>query len=310
MVDRGRAPQASTWAIHIAGGLGKARILAGLGLLWGLLLGLPLAPSTVCAADAPVHTFRVPVTPFALRVNPAEQTVPAGVPARVAAWVELPDPGAGYAAAVQDYLRANFVVRATLYLPEPDPETQQYTREVECPAGGEFLLDRLPASGRCWLREIRLVSLRDGRDFLFAQPDSVAIDVGGDFFVAWVSAEPMTWEEMNAAGVVFDEDSYQNYNFVIGFELEGRLVEYEFPLVQTPAALPATPSDWSGVATGGGDCLISEVELDVSGISIPTLPATTVRLPGLILIPGSVGLLHQHFQVLLLLANALPASSG
>lgn len=255
-----------------------------------------------------LHRFEVPITAFRLQVEPVAQVVPTGVPARLRTWIELADPAAGYAESVRQYLASRYEVRAELYAPAATPG---YPRSLACRVGGEFLLDGLTAPGRYHLRNIRLADPDTGRDFLYAAPDSAAVDVGGDLFIAWVTAEPMTMAEMLAAGVVFDESSYQNYQFVVGFELEGQVVEYAFPVIHASPAVPVTPAEFGGLLdVGQGDCAIGEVDLDISGVEVPGLPPADVRLPGLIIIPGSVGFLNQHFSVQLVLCNALPPASG
>ncbi|HPC12276.1 MAG TPA: hypothetical protein PK112_09300, partial [candidate division Zixibacteria bacterium] len=136
-----------------------------------------------------LHRFEVPVTAFRLQVEPVAQVVPTGVPARLRTWIELADPAAGYAESVRQYLASRYEVRAELYAPAATPG---YPRSLACRVGGEFLLDNLAAPGRYHLRNIRLADPDTGRDFLYAAPDTAAVDVGGDLFIAWVTAEPMT----------------------------------------------------------------------------------------------------------------------
>jgi len=287
---------------HLTGSAERLLLLAGLGLT--LLASAAMAQG----GGGRLHRFEVPVTAFRLQVEPVAQVVPPGVPARVRTWIELADPAAGYAGAVREYLASRYEVRAELYAPAAAPG---YPRALACPVGGEFLLDGLTAPGRYHLRDIRLADPATGRDFLFAVPDTAAVDVGGDLFIAWVTAEPMTMAEMLAAGIVFDESSYQNYQFVVGFELEGQVVEYAFPVIHASPAVPVTPAEFGGLLdVGQGDCAIGAVDLDISGVAVPGLPPADVRLPGLILIPGSVGFLNGHFSVQLVLCNALPPASG
>ena len=287
---------------HLTGSAARFLLLAGLGL------GLLASAATAQGGGGRLHRFEVPVTAFRLQADPAAQVVPPGVPARVRTRIELADPAAGYAGAVREYLASRYEVRAELYAPAA---ASGYPRALACPVGGEFLLDGLTAPGRYHLRDIRLADPATGRDFLYAVPDTAAVDVGGDLFIAWVTAEPMTMAELLAAGVVFDANSYQNYQFVVGFELEGQVVEYAFPVIHASPAVPVTPAEFGGLLdVGQGDCAIGAVDLDISGVAVPGLPPADVRLPGLILIPGSVGFLNGHFSVQLVLCNALPPASG
>ncbi len=162
-------------------------------------------------------------------------------------------------------------MRAVLYAPAAAPG---YPRALACPVGGEFLLDGLTAPGRYHLRDIRLVNVATGRDFLFAAPDTAAVDVGGDLFIAWVTAEPMTMAEAARRRRRLRREFLSELPVRRGFELEGQVVGAAFPVIHASPAVPVTPAEFGGLLdVGQGDCAIGAVDLDL-GVAVPGLPPT------------------------------------
>ncbi|MBP7866933.1 MAG: Ig-like domain-containing protein [Acidobacteria bacterium] len=298
---------------------GLSRALRGL-LAFALLPGFLGAP--VPAQDAnpgAVKRYEVAVTAFKLTVTPVSARVPLNVPVRLRTALAFSNPDAPWAAGLAAYARANFRVKGTLYGPGgvvaelTDPDTSDGEEKVYAP-GDELVLGPawFPVAGAYELRDLRLVCAATGKTYLYAEPHRVRIDAGGDLFVWSVTADPMTWQEMEDAGITGDPGAWTGYNFTVGIEVSSSLVEFTFPVVGVPSTLPVGGVSLPGQPVAGGTYhdTIAPVEIELPDVSLPRLPATEVRIPGLIIIPGNIGFLQQHFQVVLVLCNALPPDAG
>jgi len=195
----------------------KRKVLLQVGCICLLMAGIAIFCSGQCSGGS-MHRYEVPVTSFSLRVSPEELKQPAGLTVQVFTRVDVLNPEADYSDALREYVETHFRVEAELYAPFPSDE---YPVEVACAPGQALQIEGqyVQEPGTYLLKNIRLVSLSNGRTFLYSQPSEVHLEIGGDLFFAYIETHPMSMAEMEEAGIIFGEDAYRGYALNPNYDL-------------------------------------------------------------------------------------------
>jgi protocatechuate 3,4-dioxygenase beta subunit len=251
-----------------------------------------------------------------LAVSPESQTVPFNTPTIVE--TEL----IGFESA-DGPLPANLRVLADFTGPEIDG-----VLVLETVPGEPFRIPRLSLKGQYQLDNIRLVQ---GDDLLaYAEPRSAGVLVT-QVLVTRVTSRPLTLDEIRSYGVVVGDESFQAFNFTFGFAVGGETFDYNLPVLYTPLGggkleiLADMAQGGSGGSTGTTAPRFQppqmapfnlKLEPRGDGEPVPTggcgdaegdcFHDAPVTLPGVILFPTDVSLLHQFFSVVLLAKNDAP----
>ena len=250
-----------------------------------------------------------------LSVSPESQTVPYSTPTVVDTSLEGFDPLLG---SLPEGLR----VVGDLTGPEIDGILVLETRPND-----PFRIPRFSLKGEYQLENIRLV--QDGELLAYAQPRSAAILVT-QVLVTRVSSRALTMDEIRSYGIVVSDGSHQAFNFTFGFAVGGEVYDYNVPVLYNPVgfgdplrAVVLRPS-LGGTSTGTTSARFKPpqmapftLQLSSQGSGAPksggcaTLDGDCSRpdpvvLPGVLLFPTDISLLHQFFSVVVLAQNGAP----
>lgn len=270
-------------------------------------------------ADSPLTGFDLSIVGFNVTADPAYQAVPKGIASRVNAGLNA----GGYdVAAIIAQLPQGYTVRAEL----SGPAFQTPLSLVARP-GEPFELPTLPVIGRYTLGNIRLCDEK-GTTLFGAMPEAVAIESIPDPIVTSVTTRQLTVQELQERGVTFDSSNFSAYQFTVGIATQSGQVPLTLPVViptsqvvqQTPEIIAAAPVS---------------IPLAETAITPPDVPETAVPLnlevkpfmlevedkevaakyvlppiPGVVVIPGNIGFLHQYFSALAMVTNGAPLQSG
>jgi hypothetical protein len=275
----------------------------------GLALGLG-APGMAVASD--LASAQLLIAGSRLAVSPESQTVPYDTPTIVETHLVGYDPERGV-------LPADLRVQADFTGPEIDG-----ILVLETVPNQPFRIPRLRLQGEYRLDNIRLMQ---GDDLLgYAQPRSAAVLVT-QVLVTKVTSRALTEDEIRSYGIVVNDDSFQAFNFTFGFAVAGETVNYNVPVLWygpgkeqviladfmsfegparsssarfTPPSMVPFQLSFESPERDNSNGGCQDVEGDCSRDSV--LP-----LPGVIMFPTDVSLLHQFFSVVLLAQNAAPA---
>src|SRR5262249_2423756 len=152
-------------------------------------------------------------------------------------------------------------------------------------------------------------------------PETVTIEVIEKLLVTQVMARPLSAAEIREKGIVFDQSSFQAYNFTAAFAVQDTPVNISFPVLLPPlqGASDLTLGSFPGSGTIPEprlpqlktiipDTLKLQTQipnLKVVGftLTVPTLQGQQLvvpPIPGIVVIPGDIGFLNQMFSVMLL----------
>jgi hypothetical protein len=178
-------------------------------------------------------------------------------------------------------------------------------------------------AGEYDISNVRLV--RAGRPLLDVQPRRVTLRVIEQILVTSVVTRPLTLDEIRERGVVLDASAYLGFEFAITLKLESTPVHFRFPAVfdrqGVPIPLPLQPPPEPLRSVVSAPLLVpvllrpAAFENDPDGAppdyNLEDLPGYQgVRIPSLLVIPGSVGYLKQFFSAQLMVGNGAPVGSG
>jgi hypothetical protein len=281
-------------------------------LLVGLWLAL-LAPGLAGAAD--LANARLLIAGSRLTVSPESQTVPFDTPTIVDTHLEGYDVERGV-------LPKDLRVVADFTGPEVNG-----ILVLETVPNQPFRIPRLRLEGEYRLDNIRLMQ---GSDLLaYAEPRSAAVRVT-QVLITKVTSRALTLDEIRSYGIVVNDDSFQAFNFTFAFAVAGETVNYNIPVIYMgPAKAPyilwdgltnfdapawhsssvrfepprMAPFQLSFDSGDGGDqsnggCEAADGDCSKSDV---------VPIPGVILFPTDISLLHQFFSVMLIAQNGAPA---
>ncbi|HZV80812.1 MAG TPA: Ig-like domain-containing protein, partial [Geobacteraceae bacterium] len=251
--------------------------------------------------------------------EPAYQAVPKGISSRV---------NTGFSAGEFDVadiiaqLPRDYTVRAEL----SGPAFQTPLQLVTLP-GKPFDLPSLPVVGRYSLSNIRLCDA-GGTAIMGAVPQAVAVESIPDPLITQVTTRQLSVQELQERGVTFDKSNFTVYEFTAGIATASGQIPITLPvIIPTSQTVLQTP-DLQGAAP------ISLPQSQVYAIP-PDVPETAVPpnlevhpimmevqekdkvdklvippIPGVVVIPGNIGFLHQYFSALALVTNGAPLQSG
>ena len=288
--SRGRAAGAQT----------LARAIFALCLV--ALAALPRA----AAAQGHLGSGTLLVAGTTLAISPESQTVPFDTPTIVHTTL------AGFDVA-QGTLPADLRVVGDFTGPEIDGVLELTTVPNE-----PFRIPRLSLQGQYRLDNIRLEQA--GLFLAYAEPRSAAVLVT-QILITRVTSRPLTLEEIRSHGIIVDGASTRAYNFTFGFGVQGQTFDYNVPIVYWYPRDHFGPPQVRMLTTGGGNERFRPPQMapftltlrprtdpqhggcaDPSGCQEEEMPP----LPGVILFPTDLTLLHQFFSVVLMATNGAP----
>ncbi len=267
---------------------------------------LPLLFPRAAAGQSALGNGTLLVAGTTLVVSPESQTVPFDTPTIVHTALQ------GYDAA-QGVLPPDLRVVGDLTGPEIPG-----TLELATIPNEPFRIPRLSLKGQYRLDNIRLEQA--GELLAYAEPRSAAVLVT-QILITRVTSRPLTLEEIRSHGIIVDGASTRAYDFTFGFGVEGNTFDYNVPIIYWyPKDHFGMPSvGMLGNGTGGSRFRPPQMAAftltlkpregpqgggcaDPSGCQEEEMPP----LPGVILFPTDLSLLHQFFSVVLLATNGAP----
>lgn len=291
-----------------------------------LAIGLsgPLASRAVAGEPLAFGQLQVQGTRLTLyqdgNSNDAEQTINVGEAAAVRTCYGGTDAACG-AVEPGDPRVAGLLVLAELRGPElPDPVAYQTV------PGGSFALPGFQQEGDYWLVNIRLVRA-DTRELVGLAEPAVAVLHVRQILLASATVTRLTLADLEARGITLSQQSFQAYNFAVGFAIQGSIVTIDMPVVfegagvvgllSPPAvSLEGVPEDLRPVIGRWQPPQIVPFSLERTGEGglerEDEEPGGPPEYPlfGAIVIPGTISFLNQFFDTKLIVANGAPADSG
>ncbi|MFZ3207807.1 MAG: hypothetical protein WA140_03110, partial [Geobacteraceae bacterium] len=254
-----------------------------------------------------------------LTADPSYQAIPKGIASRVNTGFSA---GEFDVAAIIAQLPKDYTVRAELSGPAFNAPLQLVTLP-----GKAFDLPTLPILGRYTLSNIRLCD-GAGTPLIGAIPQAVAVESISDPLITSVTTRQLSVQELQERGVTFDRSNFTAYEFTAGIATSSGQVPLTLPvIIPISQSVQQTP-ELQGTAP------ISLPQPQVYSIP-PDVPETAVPqnlevkpfmmeaqepekvgkiqlppIPGVVVIPGNIGFLHQYFSALALVTNGAPLQSG
>lgn len=273
------------------------------------------APGTFDKSGPVLAQTEFELTGLEVVVGPAAQSVPKNQPTGLTTSVAAGTPGG---------LDPNYRIRGTLAGP-----SLQSPIDVEAVPGETIAIPALTRAGHHDVSALRVVDVTTGATVESigvivegstpGSPVTVcSIDVIDQLLVSEVQVRELTYDEIVQAGISIDDDSYSYYNFALALGTTSNAVPLNIP-VAFPQPDRPDPRPIGGASTvdlpDGRPCLIMPVLLaaEDSGGGGGGTPlefnGKPVTVPGVIIIPGQIGLLHQYFEALLVVSNGAPPGS-
>jgi hypothetical protein len=270
----------------------------------------------VTASAQPLTSFDFNIVGLQLKAEPEYQAVPKGIATQVNTFF---DAGEVDLTNILDKLPQDYTVRAELSGPAFQTPLTLVTRP-----GQPFDIPTLALFGKYTLSNIRLTD--NGGNILFgAVPQVVTIESIDDPLITEVSTRPLTVEELQERGVTFDSSNFTAYEFTAAIATESGQVQINLPvlipsgdemyeanempppsrigLLQPPETNPFPQQN--NISISG---FMMSVDEDKDGAEqyVGELPS----IPGILVIPGNIGFLHQYFSALSIVSNGAPEQSN
>jgi hypothetical protein len=271
------------------------------------------------SVQAVLTSFDFDVVGVGLKASPEYQAVPKGIASRVNTAFEA----AGFdLSAMVDKLPQDYKVLAELTGPAfLQPKT------LETKPGVPFDLPTLALTGRYTLANIRLV---DGNYVtLFGSvPQLVAIESIPDPLVTSVTTRQLTQQELQERGVTFDRSNFTAYEFTAGIATSSGQVPITLPVIipnsqtvqETPVLVGSSPISLPQSQVYTIPPEVPETAMPLNMEAYPVVMEVQEKdkvdklvippIPGVVVIPGNIGFLHQYFSALALVTNGAPLQSG
>ena len=286
-----------------------------------LLTTAVLSSAETGAVQTVLASFDFDIVGVGLKASPEYQAVPKGIASKVNASFEA----AGFnLEGLIEQLPNDYTVQAEL----SGPSFQTPKHLVTKPGMG-FDLPTFALNGRHTLANIRLVD-GAGNTLYGAVPQVVAIESINDPLVSSVSTRPVTKEELLERGVVFDSSNFSAYDFTVGIATSSGQIPLIVPvIVPTSQTVQQTPTIEASPSVSIPPPSSVEIPPDApqSAVEIPQNlevkpfmmevdePEKVAKIqlppiPGVLVIPGNIGFLHQYFSALALVSNGAPQQSG
>ena len=264
-------------------------------------------------------SFEFTLIGVGLKASPEYQAVPKGIATKVAAAL---DAGSFSSADIIDQLPTNYTVRAELSGPAFQTPVSLVTRP-----GAPFDIPTLAVLGRYTLANIRLVD-GDGVTLFGAAPQAVAIESIPDPLITNVTTRQLTLQDLQERGITFDKSNFTAYEFTAGIATSSGQVPLSLPVllptsqtvqntpeIDAPATL-ALPQPTQYILPPEIPETVLPQNLEIAPFmmevqeSFGDVKLALPPIPGVIVIPGNIGFLHQYFSALVLVANGAPLQSG
>ncbi|MFN0124808.1 MAG: carboxypeptidase regulatory-like domain-containing protein, partial [Blastocatellia bacterium] len=264
-------------------------------------------------AGAALATADFDLIGLAVRVDPATQTVPKNTPTGILTSLQLPegaDPGPILAS-----LNPNYRIRGDLSGPS-------FTgpRIVEAKIGDPLLIPPMNQAGDHAVRNLRVIDtgLPGSPVIAPVTPDACGIHVLEQILVSQVAVRELTFDQIVQSGIRITDDSYQFFNFSLALSTTSSTQQINIPvafpqLTNTPAPPVVGAPRVASIGLAAPDLKMPDVlPVMLEGINLPsgseglTLDNEPIRIPGVIVFPGRVGLLNQFFEAVVIVANGAP----
>lgn len=193
--------------------------------------------------------------------------------------------------------------------------------------GQPFDIPTFALFGKYTLSNIHLAD--NGGNILFgAVPQAVTIESIDDPLITEVKTRPLTVEELQERGVTFDSSNFDAYEFTAAIGTSIGQISLNLPVL-IPSGDPIYQADEMPPPAGIGLSQPAETiplpqenlpdNISISGFM---LNAVTVGdseevyvgdlppIPGILVIPGNIGFLHQYFSALSIVSNGAPENSN
>ncbi|HLE41960.1 MAG TPA: hypothetical protein VI956_10675, partial [Nitrospirota bacterium] len=289
------------------------------GLLISALIGFA-TPVMSQQAPSVLTNFDFSIVGVSLQVGPEYQVVPKGIASQVT--TGFVSSGQPLPESVLNMLPKDFKVVADFTGPGFPSRI-----ELSTYPGKPFDLPTLPVLGKYSLSNIRLVD-GSGNPLIAASPQAVTIESIKDPLITSVTTRPLTLQEIQDRGVTFDSTNFTAYEFTAILGTESKQVPVTFPvLIPDTRKILEDPSDATNPSIGldlprvdtlkiaelpdnfslaGFNLTSSSDSGEQFGSGGPALPP----IPGIVVIPGNIGFLHQYFSALTIVSNGAPGMSG
>ncbi|HEY0407421.1 MAG TPA: LamG-like jellyroll fold domain-containing protein, partial [Pyrinomonadaceae bacterium] len=252
---------------------------------------------------------------LAVTAGPATQTVPKNTPTAVLTSMLVP-PGSDPAPIIAG-LNPNYRVRGELTGPSL---TAPLT--VEAPIGQPLPIPALTNAGDHVIRNLRVVDTGAAGQPVVTSvtPDSCGIVVIDRLLISEVHVNELSYDQIVQAGINIDDDAYQFFNFTLGLVTSSDAQQISIPVafpsigVVDPRPIVGAPSiSGPGTSVPVPDVLpvmLEALDGDGSPTPMPQMPGGgPMRIPGVVVFPGRIGLLHQFFEAIVIVANGAPGST-
>lgn len=260
---------------------------------------------------APLATTEFNLIGLAGTVAPATQTVPKNIATAVNTSIQIPE-GEDPAAIIAE-LNPNYRIRGELVGPSL---TAPLT--IEARIGSQLPIPALQNVGDHLLQNLRIVDVTDAAGATVAPvvPDSCGITVIERVLVTQVQVNQLTYEQIVQAGINLNSSNYNFYNFTIGLGTSSGTVPIQIPVAmpttggQPPVVgSPQSPTGVNGVNVPDIVPVMLEIDQNQDGqpdgnVELPG--GQPMQIPGVVVFPGRIGLLHQFFEAIVIVANGAP----
>ncbi len=284
-----------------------------------LILALSLCGASSAQQSGPLTSMDFTIMGVGLNASPEYQAVPKGIASRVdTLWTSG---GSALPTEIVQQLPSGFVVKAELTGP-----AYQTPLQLATVPGQPFDLPTLPLLGKYTLSNIRVFD-STGTVLFGASPQAVSIEAIKDPLITSVTTRPLSLTEIRDRGVVFDSSNFTAYEFTAVLGTQSNQVPISFPvLIPDTSKLLEDPEKIPNPSIGLGLPSVNNVqipelpenlsltgfklELDQSGEKFATGTVSLPPIPGIVVIPGNIGFLHQYFSALAIVSNGAPGMSG
>lgn len=275
---------------------------------------------TAATAANVLTSFDFNIVGVGLKASPDYQAVPKGIATQVN---DTFDTGSFAVADIIAQLPQDYTVRAELSGPGFQTPVSLVTRP-----GVPFDIPTLAITGRYTLANIRLVD-GAGNTLFGAVPQAVAIESIPVPLIASVTTRQLTAQELEERGVTFDKSNFSAYEFTAAIATSSGQVPLKLPVVvPTSAQVKQDTPDIvapSNIAIPQPQTMslppdVPETAIPPNLVVQPFLmevqetdkvdKASLPPIPGVVVIPGNIGFLHQYFSALALVTNGAPLQSG
>lgn len=252
---------------------------------------------------------------LAATASPSTQTIPKNTPTVIHTGMQtLPGSDPAHVIAT---LNPNYRIRGELTGPS-------FTAPVvvEAPIGQPLQIPQLTSVGDHIVQNLRIVdSGAEGAPLVGAVvPDSAGIVVIDQVLISEVRVTELSYDEIIRSGININDDSYSYYNFTLGIGTTSNVQRIDIPVAFPPTDAvdprPVIGVPHAPLGTEVPDIFPIMMEPVGGGGEMPDIPELEmpggggISIPGVVVFPGRVGFLQQHFEAVVLVANGSPQNSG